>query len=206
MLGLPAMAGRSSLTARRCSMFKQIRNITQFNTPATAISRIRPVYATMAITQNEANTVTVAAAVDDTLPPPVGAVPVGPGPFDGYVKVSGYTLERAKEIVVSGDEMTMPNDGVYVANVGWATFRHSQNSATVGFAFAFERGGELFFTQRPTTGRVPNIGDPGNVAGGGSFDAIEGDKLSVWVASDKAGTVTIPNSNVTVQMVEDTSA
>lgn len=36
-------------------------------------------------------------------------------------------------------------------------------------------------------------------------DALAGDKLSVWLASDNTGTVTAPNANVTVQMIEDTS-
>lgn len=186
-------------------MFRALKPRVILGSAAAALNRIRPVYATMAVTQNELNTVTVTAAADATLPPPAAPVPVGSGPFNGYVKVTGYAEERTKEMTVADSEITVQNDGVFIASVGWATFKHSQNSAVAGFVFAFERGGNLIFSQRPTVGRVPNIDDPGTVSGGGTFEALEGDKLSVWVASDKTGTITIPNSNISVHMLEDTS-
>lgn len=188
-------------------MFRALQRIRLIGGSTSAqFNRVRPIYATMAITQNEANTLSVTATANDETTPPPLPVAAGPGPFNGYVKVGGYALERAKEITFSDNALTLPNDGVYAVNIGWATFRHSQNSSIVSFLLAVEREGVLTFSQRPTGSRVPNVGDPANIGGGGTLDAQAGDIVSVWLASSKTGTVTVPNSNVTIQMLEDTSA
>lgn len=168
-------------------------------------NRIRPVFATMAVTQDEANTIAVTGTGSDQLPPPAAPVTAGPGPFNGFYKVAGFSLERAKEITFASNELTLPSDGTYTVNIGWAAFRHSTNQSTVGFVLGIERAGQIIFSQRPTSSKVPNGGDLENIAGGGTLDALAGDKLSVWLASDNTGTVTVPNANLTVQMIEDTS-
>lgn len=178
------------------------------------VRKTRPVYGTMAITQadvndtNPENTITVAAhpSGSDVMNPPAAPVTAGPGPFGGYYKVPGYVQEgAAKEIEFGDSEIIVQNDGVFIIPVGWGNFRHSLNNASVVFVLGIERDGQILFSQRPTGGLKPNGDKLGNVSGGGQSNLKKGDKVSVWVASDIAGTITLGNSNVTIHMLEDTT-
>lgn len=174
----------------------------------------RAAYATMAITQRDTGDTTpfeivVAAHPSGTsrLNPPLTPVTAGAGPFGGYYRVTGFVAEgSAKEIVVSGDELVIPTDGVYIIPVGWAGFRHSFNNATIGFVLGVERAGQIIFSQRPTSSKQPTGGDIENISGGGQVTSLADDKISVWVASDIAGTITIGNANATIHRMEDTTA
>ena len=142
----------------------------------------------------------------DTLNPPAAPVAAGPGPFGGYYKVTGYAPEgAAREITVSNDELVIHNDGVFILPIGWGGFRHSGNNATVAFVLGIERAGQILFSQRPTADSQANLDKIDNISGGGQFEAQAGDKVSAWVASDLAGTLTVGNSNITVHMLEDTT-
>jgi len=175
--------------------------------------KIRPVYATMAITQRDTGetspndiSVTAHPSGNTILNPPSAPVTAGPGPFGGYHKVSAYIVEgSAKELSVVSGEMIIPNDGLFLVPVAYASFRHSANNATVALVFGIERAGQIFFSQRPVPSKQPNLGDVTNISGGGQINSLTGDKISVWVASDITGTITIGNSNVTVHMLEDTT-
>jgi hypothetical protein len=179
------------------------------------LRRTRPVYGTMAITQKDAgdpepNTIVVAAhpSGSSTLNPPAGPSTgtSDDGPFGGYYKISAFIQEGSiREFTVANAEFTVPNDGVYIVPIGWAGFRHSLNNATISFVIGIERDGQMFFSQRPTSSKQPNGGDIENVSGGGQVTSLKGDKLSAWVASDTAGTITLGNSNFTIHMLEDTS-
>lgn len=181
---------------------------------AADFRRIRPVYGTMTITQRDSNdpspnVLTVAAhpSGNDTMNPPSAPVTAGPGPFGGYYKVPGYIAEGiAKEITFGDSEVIVPVDGVYIVPVGWGGFRHAVNNASVAFVLGIERDGVIVFSQRPTAALKPNGDRIGNISGGGQAALQAGDKLSVWVASDIAGNITLGNSNVTIQMIEDTTA
>jgi len=159
----------------------------------------------MVITQDETNTVTVVGTGSDLLYPPSAPVAAGSGPFDGFYKVGGFVLDIAKEITFANDTLTLHNDGVFSGYIGWANFRHTANGSTVGFVFGVERAGQLIFSQRPTSAKAPNLGDLVNVSGGGVINGLANDILSLWVASDTDGTITIPNGNISFQMIEDTS-
>lgn len=154
-------------------------------------------YATMAITQAAGNSVPLVGTGSILLVPPVGAQVVGSESYSGYKRVPGFVLERAKGLSVVAGEIVVAKRGVYVVSVGWGSFQHSLNNSTVGFLLAVTRGSTITFSQRPTSHRVANLGDLSNVSGGGSIELEAGDKLSVWVASDITGAVTIANANVT---------
>lgn len=180
-----------------------------------SINKVRPVYASMAITQRDTNdaspnTLIVAAhpSGNDTLNPPAAPVTAGPGPFGGYYKVTAFIAEGvAKELTVSGSaEIVVPNNissAVLIVPIGWAAFRHSLNNATVAFVIGVERAGQIFFSQRPTPALQSNVSALGNISGGGQLVVQAGDKLSAWVSSDLAGTITMGNANFTTHMMED---
>ncbi len=175
----------------------------------------RPVYATMAITQRDTNdgspyTISVVAhpSGDSTLNPLSAPVTAGAGPFGGYYKVAAFVAEgSAKELSISGSaEIIIPANivsAVMIVPIGWAGFRHSANGTTVGFVICIERAGQLIFSQRPTSSKQPNGGDIENASGGGQVNVLAGDKISAWVASDTAGTITVGNSSFTMHMLDD---
>ena len=63
----------------------------------------------------------------------------------------------------------------------------------------------MLFSQRPTSALQNNGSAISNISGGGQLDVQAGDKLSAWMASDKAGTITAGNANFTIHMMEDRS-
>lgn len=154
-------------------------------------------YATMAVTQDEANTYNLVGTGSDVLPPPSTAQPPVGGSYNGYTKVGGFVVERASNLIVMNSEIEITRTGTYIVSVGWGTFRHSQNNSAVAFVLGIERDGLVVFSQRPTGHRVANGSQISNVSGGGSLDAQAGDRLSVWVATDVSGSITISNANVT---------
>lgn len=158
---------------------------------------IRDYFATMTTTQMETNTYTPPAQVSDELPPPATQQPLVGGNFQGYVQLINLMEERANVMSVTDNSIVVPQDGTYSVNIGWATFRHSINNATVAFVLGVVRDGIVIFSQRPTGSRIPNVGKLANIAGGGTIDLLKGDRLTVWLATDIAGTVTVPNANIT---------
>lgn len=181
----------------------------------SAITAIRPVYGTMAITQRDINdgspnniTVLAHPSGNSTLNPPSAPVAgtSNDGPFGGYYKISAFIQEGSiKELTIANGEFTVPNDGVYIVPIGWSGFRHTANNATIGFVIGIERAGQMIFSQRPTSSKQPNLGDIENVSGGGQVTALAGDKISAWLASDTNGDITVGNSNFTIHMLEDTT-
>lgn len=81
--------------------------------------KTRPVYGTMAITQQDINdslpnqiSIIAHPSGTDTLNPPATPVVAGPGPFDGFYKVAGFAAEGSfKEIVYGNNELIVQNDG-----------------------------------------------------------------------------------------------
>ena len=71
------------------------------------------------------------------------------------------------------------------------------NGNNIGFIFGIERAGQYIFSQRPTGMRASNGQDRTNISGGGFLnDMLAGDKLSVWVASEKDATITVYDANL----------
>lgn len=197
-------------------MFRALSKLRTYMSPTgqAGFSRIRPVYGTMAITQrdindtNPANQVTVVAhpSGNDTMNPPVIPVADGPGPFGGYYKIPGFIkVGEAKEVTFGTSSMIIPNDGVFILPIGWGGFRHTGTNATVAFILGFIRGGQIFFSDRPTGDAQGITNKLSNNSGGGQFTAQAGDEVIALLASDTDGTVTLGNANVTIHMLEDTT-
>lgn len=160
------------------------------------------VFGTLAITQQPSNSVTLVGTGASALNPPETPQPTIGGSYAGYQKLPGFQLERASGFGLSDSGLVASVAGTYIVSVGWGTFEHSQNSSTVAFVLAIERAGTLTFSQRPTGHRVANLGDPSNISGGGTLELEAGDVISVWLASDKSGTVTVPNANLSCHGVQ----
>tara|TARA_R110000851_G_scaffold158030_2_gene300916 strand:+ start:2511 stop:3089 length:579 start_codon:yes stop_codon:yes gene_type:complete len=179
---------------------------------AVDVNKTRPVYGAITVTQsdtgdtNTANQIAVLShpSGTDVLNPPSSPVVAGPGPFNGYYKLTGYVAEAPlKEVIVVNGELIVPVHALYKSTAAWAGFRHTANNVTVAFVFGLEQGGQIFFSQRPTTGYQAAVGVLTNIAGGGKLEALAGAKVSVWVASNKSGTLTLGNSNISIEMIED---
>ena len=182
---------------------------------ANDFNKVRPVFATMAITQRDANdgspfTILVEAhpSGNDTLNPPSSPVTAGPGPFGGYYKMTAFIAEGSSEEVTVTDnaEFLIPDnitDAIFIIPVGWSSFRHSLNNSTVSFVIGIERAGQITFSQRPTGVRQPNGAAMATISGGGQIPVQAGDKISAWVATDNNGTLTAGNANFTIHMLND---
>lgn len=151
----------------------------------------------MVITQSSAS-FPVTGVLNDLLAPPSSPVAVGSTATEGYEQITSFVDNQSEGLVYDNGQLIVQKAGRYFSTVAYATFTHSINSAVVGFVFGFERDGFTLFSQRPITAESPNNGRPVSISGGGFFDALEGDKLSVWLASSKSGDIMVTNANVTV--------
>lgn len=169
-----------------------------------------PAYGAMSIIQKDKNdpapnTISVLAhpSGNDTMNPPAAPVVAGPGPFGGYYKVTGFAqVGPIKGFTFANDELIIPEDGVYVLPVAWANFRHSANNTTVSLLLGVERDGMIIFSPRPVGNAQASQNKLSNTAGNGQSLVKAGDKLSVWLASDAAGDVTVGNMNVTTHLLD----
>ena len=169
------------------------------------LERIRPIYADMVISGGQSHTFALTASADPALVPPSTPQPVGPGPYDGWVQVTGFAQTIAKGITVENSSFIVNNDGVWDLSSAWFTFQHSQNSSTVAYAGVFEIEGQLFFDPVTIAGRLPNNNTPLTLTGGGIIPIPAGASFSVWMATDTTGTVTVPSAALSLHMLEDTS-
>lgn len=164
-----------------------------------------PQYGTMAITQKDSNdpspntyNVTAHPSGNDTLNPPA-SLPTGSISGGGYYKATGFEAEgESAGITVVNSELVIAEDGLYIINVGWGSFRHTLNNSTVSFVLGVDDGTNINFSLRPTASEQPNGNALQTISGGGQARFKAGDKLSVWVASDTTGVVTLGNANLTL--------
>lgn len=176
-----------------------------------------PEYATMAVTQkdlndtNPANTMALLAhpSGSDVMNPPADPVLLedlntdgnGLVNYGGFYKVTGWELDaEVNGFSLSGNDLICESNegGLYLIPVGWGDFRHSANNATATFVLGIEGDTHITFSQRPTGNKHPNLEDIRNISGGGKVRLYPNQKLSVWVAVDVAGNLTLGNANVSV--------
>ena len=139
---------------------------------------------------------------DITLTPPVSPQPVSGGDYAGYVKLDELNLIEQKGLltVVNG-QIEVGLSGDYKSNQAWLDVSGTGNSNNLGFIFGIERSGVLIFSNRPTGSRQSNGQDRTNISGGGFLNGlVAGDKLSVWVASEKSITLTIYDANLGIDL------
>lgn len=160
--------------------------------------QFKPQACNITVTNNETNTYTVTGTGTDQLVPPTG-----------YVQIGNFSLTVGSTnhdfVLNSGNELVVPDAGYYDID-GWLNFRHSTNGSTVAAVFGFDfpsNPGVIVYSPRPTGLNVPNNGRLGIVSGGGSAQLEAGTKVSVWIASDNSGTVTIPNANLRIKKYTD---
>lgn len=161
-------------------------------------------YATLVITQNDSEVITMIGTGDDRLLPPEGLLELGSPSYGGYYKVTGFEATKLKGFYFdeSTQELVTLLPGEYSLPVAWGSFIHSQNNSVVSFVAGVTRGSSISFSQRPTPDKVPNVGDPGLVSGGGTLTLQKGDRLSFWTATDISGDLLLRNANITIESLE----
>lgn len=154
------------------------------------------VFADITITQRDINDASplqfsLTGTGSDTLNPPTGYTQITE--FEDNVSKGGFVFDGVN------DEIIIPVDGWYQAD-GWSDFRHSQNNSTIAFVFGFRQNDTdpFGYSQRPTANKKPNNDDIGQISGGGVFYATAGTRLSVHMATNNTGTVTVPNANLRI--------
>lgn len=164
------------------------------------------VYGNLTLTQAITNDYAVTGTGNVELPPPATPQPATGGAYNGYVRVGNFDVGVFKKMTLSADGFVMDVPGRYKVSPAWGSLHHTANSSVVAFVFGVKSAadGLIRFSQRPTPARLPNVTDPGNVSGGGVVDCAVGDELSLWLASNNTGTVTLENANILVEMLDPT--
>lgn len=140
---------------------------------------------------------------DATLPPPDSPQPLTGGVYNGYKKVVGLnTIKEGGYITVASSEFIIGvgGSGKYSAPIAWIDVSSSLKDTIIGFVFAWEREGLLYFSQRPVGHRTKESNSTTNIGGGGFISLLEGDKVSLWVAADTSSTSTINDMNIGLVM------
>ena len=138
----------------------------------------------------------------EDLYPPDNPQPVTGGDYEGFVKVTGLqSLSEKGGLSVSGSDIVVGIAGDYYTSHAFLDLSSGSNANNVGFIIAIERSGFITFSERTIGARASNAADRTNVSGGGFLDGLEvGDKISVWVASEKNTTLTIFDANLGVNL------
>lgn len=140
---------------------------------------------------------------EELLPPPDSPQPLTGGIYNGYEKVTGLSqISAGGRLTVVGDEVVVGAGGAgeYSTPFAWGNVAHSTNASVTGFILAIERGGQYLFSQRVTGDRASAQGLKTNLSGGGFLDLEEGDKVSVWIASNNDGTISVHDFNLGLTM------
>lgn len=144
----------------------------------------------------------------ELLSPPDNPQPLTGGVYNGYVKVTGLqTIKEGGFVTVASSEFVVGVGGAgkYHTPHAWVDLSSSTNAAVIGFIFATERAGQLYFSQRVVGMRASAQDLKTNISGGGFVEAEEGDKVSMWVASSLNTTATLYDLNISIKMdISDT--
>ncbi len=137
---------------------------------------------------------TVVGTGDNSLIPPTG-----------YVLVDSHYIESYN----SNGTFTILPDGRIQVNVdcifkidAYFDVTHTINNATVGVVFGVDDGGGITFNDRSIHAKMTNSGDISNMSGMGVYNAVAGDLIGLYVASDKSGDVEIKSSVVRAEAVK----
>lgn len=148
-------------------------------------------------------TMSMIGTSDATLPPPDNPQPTTGGSYNGYQKVTGLsTIKEGGYLTVVGDEFVVGAGGAgdYSAPIAWIDVVSSLKDTTIGFVFAVETAGQLYFSQRPVGNKTKQADSQTNLGGGGFLTLADGDKLSLWVAADTDSDITITDMNIGLKM------
>ena len=139
---------------------------------------------------------------DENLTPPDTPQPLTGGDYAGYIKITGFIeIEASESLTISNSEFVIGQDGNYYSSHAWLDVSCSVNTNNLGFIFGIERDNQLSFSTRPTGTRGFNGDNRTNVSGGGFLNNLQvGDKVSVWVASEKDADITIYDCNLGINL------
>ena len=148
---------------------------------------------------NGAIPISITGTGSEDLYPPDNPQPTTGGDYNGFVKVTG--LQKISEkggLSVANSEITVAIAGDYYTTHAYLDLSTDINGNSVGFIFAVERSGNYTFGERTIGSKIFNSGtNRNNIAGGGFLpELLVGDKVSVWVASEKTTTLNIFDANV----------
>ena len=169
------------------------------------LSELLNTYASVGYTQKQPNGTNIPLVINgitgtgnEDLTPPDNPQPMTGGDYKGFIKIAQFEEIAASEsMTVVNGEIIIGQDGDYYTSHAWLDMSCTANGNNIGFIFGIERLGQYIFSQRPTGMRGSNGQDRTNIAGGGFLAALEsGDKLSVWVASEKDANITIYDANL----------
>ncbi len=162
-------------------------------------------YASVGYTQKQANGTNVPLTINgltgtgnEDLTPPDNPQPLTGGDYKGFIKITQFEeIEVGGSLTVSNGEIVIADSGKYYVSHAWLDISCTANGNNIGFIFGIERDGQYVFSQRPTGMRASNGQDRTNISGGGFLnDLVAGDKLSVWVASEKDANIIIYDANL----------
>jgi hypothetical protein len=168
-------------------------------------NEIANTYASVGYTQKQPNGTNVPLVVNgligtgnEDLTPPDNPQPLTGGDYKGFIKISQFEeIDANGSLTISNGEIIIADAGKYYVSHAWLDISCTANSNNIGFIFGIERSGQYVFSQRPTGMRASNGQDRTNISGGGFLnDMLAGDKLSVWVASEKNADITIYDANL----------
>ncbi len=128
--------------------------------------------------------------------------PVSGGDYNGFVKVTGLEeISSSGSLSFSDGGFVVGASGDYYTTHSWVDLSCTENGNNIGFIFGIERAGFISFSPRPTGMRGSNGQDRTNLGGGGFLDGMQaGDKVSLWVASEKTADIIIYDGNLGINM------
>ena len=162
-------------------------------------------YASVGYTQKQSNGTNIPLTIsgitgtgNEDLTPPDNPQPLTGGDYKGFIKIAQFEeIEVGGSLTVSNGEIVIADSGKYYVSHAWLDISCTANGNNIGFIFGIEREGQYIFSQRPTGMRASNGQDRTNISGGGFLnDLVAGDKLSVWVASEKNADIVIYDANL----------
>lgn len=116
-------------------------------------------------------------------------------------------LNEYVQTLVTGSAIEIMTDGRaralragIMTVTGYADVSHTLNNATVGIVFTILRGGVTTLSPRTVHGRVPSIGDIGNISVVGTLAVEVGDIIGIAVASSLTGAITIHSSSLVFRL------
>lgn len=169
------------------------------------LSELLNTYASVGYTQKQSNGTNIPLVINgiigtgnEDLTPPDNPQPMTGGDYKGFIKIAQFEeIDASESMTVVNGEIIIGQDGDYYTSHAWLDISCTANGNNIGFIFGIERAGQYIFSQRPTGMRGSNGQDRTNIAGGGFLATLEsGDKLSVWVASEKNANITIYDANL----------
>lgn len=149
---------------------------------------IHNTHAEMYITSNT-TAMALTAATDSTL-----------ATDSDYTKITvGWVLNHSDGITFSTDKLVVPIDGDYEVSF-WASLQIASNNNTIAVKYSINDSTP--YSTRKVLQRSDAANDITNISSSGLIDTLSaGDTISVYVAADVTGNVTIKEAGLTAKLI-----